>query len=222
MSAELVVYTAIFAGRDTLEEPTVVTPDCRYVCFTDEPVRSDVWEIIPRPRYPDPRRQARLHKLLPDRLFQARYSLWINGFFRINVNVRDVIAQCLVDADVATFRHPDRDCIFDELDICVALGLDDPDRMRRQVEGYRLAGYPAHAGLGATGVLLRRHTPAVIELSEMWWGEVARGSIRDQLSFNYCLWKLGVPWGIIPGHVQRSPEFQLMGHRPTSRPAPGP
>jgi hypothetical protein len=52
----LVAYTAIFGGRDSLKDPTVITPHCRYVCFTDEPLVSEIWEIVRVPAPTDPRR----------------------------------------------------------------------------------------------------------------------------------------------------------------------
>ena len=42
----LVVYTAIFGGRDNLQEPTAVEPGIEYVCFTDNPrLKSATWRI---------------------------------------------------------------------------------------------------------------------------------------------------------------------------------
>jgi hypothetical protein len=210
----LVAYTAIFGGRDTLADPGLVTPGCRYVCFTDASVRSDVWEIVLQPPgHPDPRQQARRHKVLAHRFFETQYSLWVDGSIRINVDIRALIDRYLDGADLALFAHPDRDCLYDEAEVCLELGLDRPDRIRSQIERYRRAGLPQHIGLAATIVLLRRHTATMVQLNEAWWREIEAGSVRDQLSFNYCAWRLGFAYRTFPGNFRTGSALELLGHR---------
>lgn len=211
----VVAYTAIFGGRDTLKDPAFVTQGCRYVCFTDAPLQSDVWEIVEAGlQGRDPRRAARRYKLLSHRAVDSEYSLWVDGSFRINADVRDVVDRYLASADIALFSHPDRDCVYDEAEVCVQLGLDDLDVIRHQIDRYRAAGLPRHGGLSASGVVLRRHTAAVVELNDTWWRECDGGSCRDQLSLDFCLWRLGLARGLIPGNIRKSDEFQLLGHVP--------
>jgi hypothetical protein len=45
---------------------------------------------------------------------------------------------------------------------------------------------------------LRRHTQAVRAFNEAWWTEIVRGSWRDQLSFDYISWKLGISYVNFP------------------------
>lgn len=63
---------------------------------------------------------------------------------------------------------------------------------------YRAEGLPEDAGLIEAPVILRRHTDAIRRLNESWWGEIVRASRRDQLSFNYVAWKLGLRYGTFP------------------------
>jgi hypothetical protein len=210
----LVVYTAIFGGRDTLKEPSILTPGARYVCFTDEPLRSDVWEIVRAAvRVGGPRRTSRWYKLLPHRHFQADYSLWIDGSFRVNVDVRPMIERYLGQADLAVYRHPYRDCIFELSEELIRHRLDDPARIRQQVERYRAEGLPEHAGLIPGGVLLRRHTPAIERFNEAWWHEYEHGSVRDVLGLRYATWRTAIPLAFIDGHVLENPELQFLDHR---------
>ena len=53
-------------------------------------------------------------------------------------------------------------------------------------------------GLVEAPVILRRHTAAIRALNEAWWAELVRGSRRDQLSFNYVAWKLGLSHAKFP------------------------
>jgi hypothetical protein len=126
--------------------------------------------------------------------------------------VRELIDRYLVDADIALFRHSQRDCLYDEAEACKKAGLDDPDVINYQVQRYRNEGYPAHDGLIEAGVLLRRHTPAVQELSEAWWREICRGSPRDQISGNYVLHSLGITPAYFPDTVYTSQYFSFDGH----------
>ena len=55
---------------------------------------------------------------------------------------------------------------------------------------YREEGFPENYGLLQSNIMLRRHNDeACIKLMEKWFDELKNGSHRDQLSFNYALWK---------------------------------
>ena len=209
----IVVYTAIFGGRDRLYDPTVLTPDSRYVCFTDEPLPSEVWEVVRVPPSDDPRRASRYYKTLPHRVFDTDYSLWVDGSFRINVDVRRLIARHLTRAPIAAFAHWESHCTYDFAQQCIAARRSDPDTILRQMSRYRQAGFPERAGLWNGGVLLRRHNRRIRALNERWWHELEIGSVRDELGFSYCTWQLGVPVATIGGHTLQNSELEMMDHR---------
>jgi hypothetical protein len=55
---------------------------------------------------------------------------------------------------------------------------------------YRDDKFPENCGLVQTNIVIRRHNDAYSkELMEKWWDELSKYSHRDQLSFNYALWK---------------------------------
>ena len=57
---------------------------------------------------------------------------------------------------------------------------------------------PSHIGLAETNLMLRDHRdPKCEEVMKLWESEVLKGSHRDQLSFNYACWKLGVKYGYL-------------------------
>ena len=69
-----VVYTAILGSiYDDLKEPTVISPGWKYVCFTDQPLQSNIWEIRPVPTTGNPQRQARELKITAFKQWQ--YSI---------------------------------------------------------------------------------------------------------------------------------------------------
>ncbi|MGI9067922.1 MAG: glycosyltransferase domain-containing protein [Pyrinomonadaceae bacterium] len=95
-----------------------------------------------------------------------------------------------VSADMMICRHEERDCIYDEAEVCQALRLDDSARINAHMQRYRAMGYPAHNGLYTNVIIARWHDRANVRaMCELWWEEYRRGSSRDQLSLNYAIWK---------------------------------
>jgi GT2 family glycosyltransferase len=192
----IAVYTAIINSHDGLKLPEVVSPDCDYICFTDQSVsRPGPWKLRGFDYYnDDPTRIARYikthpHVYLPD----YRWSIWIDG----SLVIRDDLAPLvdgLAGADrIAGYPHPQRNCIYHEAQSVLEVQLDDPERVLPQVERYRAEGYPVKNGLVETRVLVRRHHhPSIVRFDNAWWKEIDTGSRRDQLSFNYIAWKLGM------------------------------
>ena len=131
-------------------------------------------------------------KLLPH-IFLPEYDLSISldASLRIESELDSVLAAYFpLEADMAVMKHPSRDCTYAEAVACIRLKKDDPEVIKRQIQRYRKAGFPQDYGLVACGIMVRRHqTPSVQKHCEYWWEQVRRGSFRDQLSFNYVLWK---------------------------------
>jgi len=211
----IVVYTAITGEIDTLRQPIVHNPNLEYVCFSDTAIEAPgVWKVAPADtRISQSRRRARRHKLMPHEYFpDAEYSIWLDGTFSMAIDPVEAIQRWLVDSDIALIRHPQRDCIYLEAQACKQSGKDDPTTIDEQMRRYREAGYPAHNGMVASGVLLRRHTPLIERLNEAWWAELAANSLRDQLSFNYVADRLGVAYSTIPGGYWDNPWFVYSKH----------
>ena len=182
----IAVVTAITGGRDTLKQQGRVE-DADRIAFLDVEASCPGWTVRPAcTASPDPVRNARNHKVLLHRwLPEAEYSLWIDGNVTLTCESRlsTLVERYLRDADLAVFRHRTRRCIYEEAAACIAKGKDDAAVIERQVERYREEGYPAFHGLAETSVVLRRHSREMKAFCELWWGEIARGSRRDQLSF---------------------------------------
>lgn len=199
----IVVYTAITDSKDVLREDQV-TEGAEFVAFLDPVAPSSVWQTRPACRlFTDPRRNARIHKILAHQYFPtADYSLWMDGPAALQVPVQTLIDEFLWDADICLFEHPERDCVYQEADVCGAWRLDDPGVLCVQAEHYQSQSYPAHGGLYETGLLLRRHTREVEAFNNAWWSELCRHSKRDQISFPYVLAKSGVRVATFPGTIK--------------------
>lgn len=190
---KVIIYTAIFDGYDTLEP----APE-HSICFTDQDIEAPGWEIRKvRRQFHDPRREARMYKVLSHQWFPAAdISIWRDG----NLMQRPLagMASYLACNDLAVSKHSSRDCIYDEARAVIELNKAAAADVNSQVNEYRQKGYPPHNGLAATGVLVRKHTEAVERMNEMWWGELSRHTVRDQLSFDYVCWKLGIDYSALP------------------------
>jgi hypothetical protein len=209
-----VVYTAVTAGRDTLEPPGDLPPGWRAVCFTDDEAEHPGWEVRPViHRHGDSVRDARRHKLLPHRYFPAaEISLWLDGNFQVVCDLDALVEECLRRHDLAFHAHPQRDCVYEEAIACINRGKDEPGTIVRQIVRYAVAGYPERHGLPATGVVLRRHVPAVERFNQRWWEELERGSRRDQLAVGWALRREGMEYATFSSDLWKGPLFRFRPH----------
>lgn len=217
----IVVYTAIFGGKDNLKEPLYKIKNADLICFTDNiDFKSDSYKIIIRQgTHQDPNLSAKKYKLLGDPfLDKYKYSIWADG----NQLLKFKDAKVLVNSylrynNLALFAHPDgRDCIYDECDFLVEnnhiFNFDYPEKMINQIIKYKKEGMPKHAGLIAGGFIIRKiHSTKVKKIMNLWWKEVTNHSRRDQLSFNYVIWKLREKYGVIQGSYWDNEYMNALG-----------
>jgi len=194
----VVVYTSIFGNYDQLRPARF--RNVRHICFTDSAQGIEGWEEIEvNQKHVDPKREASMYLALSHLWFpEAQYTIYHGGCGEL-LRHPDEIVALLGDRDVATFKHPTRDCIYDEAAAVIGYGKANPNVVRAQVAYYRAAGYPEHIGLVATGLVIRRHTDEIVRFNEIWWALMSRFTARDQLSFNFARWKTWILWRMIPG-----------------------
>jgi hypothetical protein len=191
-----------------------------FVCFTDRERygrKHGPWRVLPPAwTHPSvPRRTARWHKALPHCCLPGYDAwVWLDGCAELRVSPLELARLGLDETgkDLATFLHHERDCVYEEELACVRYRKDDPAVMAAQTVRYREEGYPERHGMVETTCVVRRDTPAVRAFGEAWWAEMDRGSLRDQLSFNYVAWKLGTPFGLIAGWRERNAFFRFHPH----------
>lgn len=88
-------------------------------------------------------------------------------------------------------KHPVRNCIYQELMACVKLKKETKEKAKTIYKFYIKEKFPENQGLYETNIIIRKHNNSeCIKLMEMWTRELKKGSHRDQLSLNYCIWKL--------------------------------
>jgi hypothetical protein len=186
-----VVYTAILDNYEGLKQ-NQANKNADFIAYMSYPVNSEMWQVKePINVFSNPRRNARWHKVNAH-LLDYDYSLWIDGSMEIKQPIDWFIETYLKDADIAVFRHPDRNCLYQEAEVCSKIGFDDPNVIEKQIKRYKKEGYPEENGLGETKIVLRKHSPKVEEFNRLWLHEITNFSLRDQISFNYCVWKSGI------------------------------
>lgn len=225
MQKKVVIYTAISQGYDIIKDPSFVSKDCDYICFSDKFHKSSVWSVRNFPEELndlDQVRKCRKLKILPHRyLKEYDYSIWIDGNINIVNDVMKIINKELLDNEkkLLTFEHPYRNCIYDEALECIAQKKDSKSVIEKQVNKYRLKNMPTNLGLVESNVIVRKHNDKeVISLAEAWWNEIDTESRRDQLSFNYVVWKTHFKYDLLSGNSRGSSQyFELGKHKKTYR-----
>ena len=119
-------------------------------------------------------------------------SLWIDG----NIEILSPVSKLFnenIDSEKSVFipQHPERNCIYAEGLAVIRLKKDTKENINKQLNGYREEGFPSDYGLVQSNIIIRKHNDyECIKLMEKWWEELKNKSHRDQLSFNYAVWKL--------------------------------
>ena len=232
---KVVVYTALIGDIDKLWAPLPGYESVAHVAFVDAPkVEAGLWGGRPPAIQPgssravakpvweqrsvtpawNNRRTARHYKACPHRYMpDADVWVWVDANVRARITPQQIIDRYLT-ADLVTFRHWDRDCLYDEAAFCAKVHKDATGTLTSQAARYAHAGMPRHWGLAATRVVIRRNTPEIVALNEAWWAEMEAASYRDQVSLPYVCWKAGLRWDVIPGVCKpgKPGDFLYLGH----------
>lgn len=183
------VYTAIFGPYDDLKAPFFKSQSWRYICFTDQDIKSDVWEIVNVPLINnDPAKTARYYKINFHKHIETEFSMWIDATFFINIDLNRWWRRFQLPMTV--INHPFDNCVYTDLKSCIGAGKGDFFTLIKQVQDYRNEGLPENNGLISSGILMRQNAKEVQRFCELWWKQVERYTQRDQPGFGYAAWKM--------------------------------
>ncbi|GLU23001.1 hypothetical protein SLE2022_390360 [Rubroshorea leprosula] len=211
----VVVGSAIFGAFDNIQQPTNISEYSKQtVCFymfVDEETEAElkrngnlvnskkigIWRVVVVHNLPytDGRRNGKIPKLLPHRLFpNARFSLWIDGKLELVVDPYQILERFLwrKNATFAISRHYKRFDLFVEAEANKAAGKYDNASIDFQVDFYKKEGLTPYseAKLPITSdvpegcVIIREHVPISNLFTCLWFNEVDRFTSRDQISFS--------------------------------------
>ncbi len=222
----LVVYTAIMNRFDSLKLPERPDPRFDYVVFTDTPMSGGgIWDVrLYSAAHEDPRRKARHVKMHPHVLL-ADYdvAIWIDSNLMILGDIGTIVDTFLLSpAALGAVRHPKRQTVWEEVQACIDTAKDSRDIMEAQVLSHQLEAPQKTPLIESNFLIFRLSDPLMEKFLTLWWRELSIGSVRDQLSFNYAVEKIGLPWREIlewPHAARLHPAFAYVGHDAGAGPA---
>lgn len=206
MSVALV--TAIFGGYDTLKPLPEGHGFDDAVCVTDDrTLAADGWRTtVQVPLTMSGRLAAKSPKCRPDLYTDCDRSLWVDGSFAVH-------GVPGPEHEFAQYRHPDRDCLFDEVAHSGPLPKYAGDDLTAQARCYRKLGMPEHWGLWGCGLIVRRHTVRMAELGSAWLSEIHAFGVQDQVSHPFVCWQHDLrPVDLTEGHLFDNPLATYVGH----------
>lgn len=190
------VYTAITNNYDQLlEQPKA--KDTEFVVFTDnkdlKPVGEWQIEYIPDVDHKQPKILRYLHMPEYDQ------TLWIDANVTLKKGFEDIF-DTLKDNHIATFNATLWNTVEREAQEVVNAGYEVKEKAEAVVNFLKREGYPDDR-LSTCTVILRDNDPSLSVLEHRWFNMVEKFSRRDQLTFNYVMWKCGMKQDYFEGTV---------------------
>ena len=218
---DITVMTAITGGKDNLyNQPEY--KGVEYMAFLEEDVKSPQWKVKRAcDKFVKPVMNAKIHKILGHKYCNTPYIVWQDGNCALKQDPHELV-KLMGDNDFAFFKHPGRDCLFDEADTCVQLGKGNITEIAEQVRAYadpHGVNMDLHSGMIEATCFARKNNPHANDLMEKWWAEICRYSNRDQISFPVVF--KGQTWATIPGSVEKHPKYGKPGGKPWWQKFPG-
>lgn len=224
------VYTTVLNDYSrVLPPPNSLLEVADFFLLTDSDLEVPGWNRLSiQPSHTDPRRAAKLYKLLPHIILEDYdFSLWLDGNIELLENGDSLIKEfAAADDAICLFHHRSRNCLYDEAVECKKWNKDDPKTIDAQIERYKMAGHPVGAGLYMGGLLLRRHTdPQCKAAMQLWWTELLNGSVRDQLALPLVLQTIKpkvrpLPFDELRRYFLIHPHRKFTSHRTGKIPSP--
>ena len=182
--------------------------NCDYYFITDQKKRHDIWNFL-KPieftldkRYKN-RRNYKINKILPFLIFKDyEYILWHDCTSYVKTNPNAIISNYLSNSDFGVFKHPTRNCIYEELKILSTEPLDHIESLNNYKLFLDQINYKKKSGLFETTAFIVRINNKTIAMMLSWWELICRFSSRDQLSLPIALSYHNINPSILPGSGQ--------------------
>lgn len=206
---KVAILTALsgISSESKIRDPINNHADVDYFAFVDKKHECVKWKQLPLPMFSlsddgyIERRNAKLPKILGF-LFVPGYDyyIWHDHYLDCVVHPKIIIDNFLKEKQIAVFKHPVRNCVYDEMQATV---FHKKEKNLNILETYRnfllKNNYPRNNGLYELTSFAYRNTPQVSSMMFSWWELICKYSSRDQLSFPYTINKHNIEPAIIPG-----------------------
>jgi hypothetical protein len=194
-----VVYTCVTGNYDNVAIPYMYPDNITYVLFCDqEGPEGWIKRRIPKEvskKYSNPliNRYIKFH---PFELFEGDYdyAIYMDGNIA-PVSDLSVLPELISEeVGIAFHSHCTRNCIYEEMKACNALGKGNIEKLELQVKAYREEGMPSGYGMAEGNFIVTDlRNERAKELYRQGWQEfLKRDSGRDQMVWPYLFWKNGI------------------------------
>lgn len=222
MGKSVAIYSALAGHYDNIQQPKVIDERFDYVLFSNEieAEKVGVWQIRKIDYYnQDTTRICRYVKTHPEELLpEYKLSVWMDS----NIQICDsyiydrVLELYKAEELISSMWHP-TGCIYQEAYNVMDWHMEHEEVAVKWCHHIRQEGYPRYNGLCETNVLYRVHSDRKISTFDTeWWRCIDANSRRDQLSYNYVLWKQSLPCHYLMGvgvNVRNSEHFSICLHK---------
>ncbi|MEY8413827.1 glycosyltransferase domain-containing protein [Lachnospiraceae bacterium 62-26] len=220
MENRICVYTCITGDYDNLQS-IEKEEGIDYLCFTNNPkLKSDCWSIV---NIEDDKELSdvglsRKIKMIGHPVIAEQYdiSIWVDGAIQIRGSVKSFLKDvCGLDRyNIACFRHRMRNCVYEEALACIVQRKADKKDILYLLDFLEQERFPRNCGLAECTVLVRRHNSAEVkQMMSLWFELYSKYVKRDQLTFPYCIYKLGIEVCWIESNVFDNPWFFWRAHK---------
>lgn len=137
-------------------------------------------------------KKQRFYKTNPHLLFKNYdLSIYVDATFKLKGNLDDFLLRILApNFDIYILEHPRIIKINNEIEAVLHFKKESLDVVEPIRERYKKEKFPDDNGHAETCLIVRKHNELnCINFMENWFYQIKHYSHRDQLSFNYILWK---------------------------------
>lgn len=177
---------------DSVKEPQYIDADFDYLYFSDKDVpEGSIWRYIPLGTLVDGKSNSHLiSRQVKTNLCRLQYDLivYMDASMQQIGSISKLIDEKHKDY-LTICKHPARDCIYQEADECIRLGFSDEWKTKFQMMEYIKEGYPSHNGLVMGGFFIVTNCLSARNFFVEWKRAILNYDCRDQLCFNYAMWK---------------------------------
>lgn len=219
--SSICVYTCITGNYDNLKEIPNIEEGIDYYCFTNnQNIKSSTWKVIYI--YDENLSNVQLARKIKilgnDIVNNYDIALWMDGAVIFNKSIKKFINHYLGKGDnFVAFAHGERNNIKDEAYACYRFFKETKENIDKVLDFYDQENYKYDNGLIESTVYIKRPQNELVKKTmEMWFDMILKFTKRDQLSFNYCIYKTGLKVKWINEKVFANDWFNWKNHAPTS------
>lgn len=199
---KVAIYTVLTGGYDNLSQPSIVDDRFDYFCFSNDIEKENIgiWKVRKFPgNFSSKAIESRFPKMHPwEVLPEYDYSVYMDANVRIEAEgfYEAILGKIQSSISLSGIKHPFRNCAYVEGYEVFTYDLEKSMKtIISEMRFIRKEGLPRRYGMFEANVILRKHKDEKIKQQcELWWNMINKYSKRDQLSYSYTLWKLGIPF----------------------------